>query len=303
MVTEAQIPAPIHWSEQTVFEALRSHFVEAAVAFLPQVASETGAQPKRTADAIAMQLWPSRGLTIEGIEIKTDRRDLLREYAQPEKSDVIAAYCDKWWVATPPGVVKPSDFTDGTFPKTWGYLEVSVHEPGVLGLSEDGTSRVWLKPHTFMVKVKKKAEENAEVREPSRKFLASLLRNIQAFESPEAQVTRSLSIAKHKAERSAWDHAETMIAKSKNELDEIRRRVGRFENATGLRTGVFDSVWDDKQLDRTHEEQRRRLEIANSLDYHLEKAQTTASYLDSHLKNLQAESTALQALLNRKDIE
>ena len=127
---DGTIKAPVSWTEQSVFEALRTHFVEGAVAMLPQVASETGAAARRIADCIVMQLWPSRGLTIEGIEIKTDRRDLIREYEQPEKSDLIARYCDKWWIATPPGVVKQSDFEDGTFPKTWGCLEVTVHEPG-----------------------------------------------------------------------------------------------------------------------------------------------------------------------------
>lgn len=59
------IKAQVAWTEQTVFEALRTHFVEGAVALLPQVASETGAAARRVADCIAMQLWPSRGLTLD----------------------------------------------------------------------------------------------------------------------------------------------------------------------------------------------------------------------------------------------
>lgn len=297
------IKAPVHWSEQIVFEALRTYFVEGAVALLPQVASETGASPKRIADAIAMQLWPSKGLTIEGIEIKVDRRDLLKEFSQPEKADVIANYCDKWWLAAPPGVVKPSDFEDGSFPKTWGYLEVSVHEPGELGQDEDGRYSVWLKPHVYKVKVKKKAEENQDVREPSRRFLASLMRNIQAFESPEAQVARKLSVLKHKAEQSAFALADKRIASATAEVAEFRRRISRFESATGLSTGVFEHIWSDDQLDKLFETQRRRLQIANSLDHFLEKAKTAADYIEAHAKNAQTEAENIRSLLKTSDKE
>ena len=299
LAPEKTITAPVSWSEQGVFEALKlGHFVEGAVALLPQVASETGASPRRIADAIAIQLWPSRGLTIEGVEIKTDRRDLLREYEQPEKSDVIAQFCDKFWLAAPAGVVKQSDFDDGTFPKTWGCLEVSVAEPGVLGLDVDGRYSIWLKPHVYKVKVRKKAEENEEAKPPSRGFLASVMRSLQAHESPDAQVARRLSILQARAEEKAWELAEKEIAKARAERDEFRRRIAMFEQATGMVTGVFEPSWvaDDNHLRTLHEKQKRLIQIAHSVEHSFEQARSLASWLESRGKEMNTLSATLTRL-------
>ena len=49
-------------------------------AFLSQVRNGTGyAKETRTADAICMSLWPSRGLTITGYEIKIAKNDWKKE--------------------------------------------------------------------------------------------------------------------------------------------------------------------------------------------------------------------------------
>ncbi len=304
MTATEQIPktmeAPIHWSEQTVFEALRTHFVEGAVALLPQVASETGASARRIADCVAMQLWPSRGLTIECVEIKVDRRDLLREFEQPEKGDLIGRFCDKFWIAAPTGIVKQSDFEDGTFPKTWGCLEVSVAEPGLLGLDDDDQYKrysVWLKPHTFKVKVRKKAEENKDALPPSRGFLASLMRNIQAFESPEAVVARKVSVLKAQMDKQVWDLTEKEREKARAEVAEFRRRIAMFEQITGLSTGVFDhNVWDEAQLRKTHEKQKRLIQLAHSVEHSFEQARSLASWLENRGKEMTALSETLTKL-------
>lgn len=279
--------APVQWNEQLVFEALRTHFVEGAVVLLPQVASETGSAPRRTADAIAMQLWPSRGLTIEGVEIKVSRSDLLREYAQPEKSDIIAQFCDKWWIAAPAGVVKKSDFEDGTFPKTWGCIEVNVQEPGLVAIADGVTS--WLRPHVFKAKVIKKAEENPEAKEPTRRFLAAILRSLQAHESPESQVERKLKDIQRRASKEAWDFANKHAEKSSNTLLEYQRHVSDFERVTGLSVGVQKGYWREDDRQKSYEDQRRRLQIANSLDSYFEKATALAS----SLRNLSAEATRI----------
>jgi len=288
--------APITWTEQTVFEALRTFFVAESVALLPQVASETGASARRIADAIAIQLWPSRGLTLECVEIKVHRSDLIREYQQPEKGDLIGRFCDKFWIATPPNIVKQSDFDDGTFPKTWGCLEVSVHEPGTLGLDEEGRYSRWLTPHVYKVKVRKKALENPDALPPSRGFLASLMRNLQAFESPEAVVARKLSMVQHKAEATAWESAQKEIAKARAERDEFRRRIAMFESITGLRTGVFDQVWGDNQLRKTHEKQKHLIQIAHSVEHSFEKARELANWLENRGKEMSTLSETLKKL-------
>ncbi|MBW6523471.1 hypothetical protein KZ810_08160 [Sphingomonas sp. RHCKR47] len=82
-----------------------------------EVADSTGARATRSADAIAMSLYPSRGLRLHGFEIKVSRSDWLHELKQPEKSVALQRYCDHWWIVTPADIVK-----DGELPPTWGHL-------------------------------------------------------------------------------------------------------------------------------------------------------------------------------------
>ena len=99
-------------------DALRRHFDAGEWALAFEVGDGTGQNGHRHADAVAMNLWPSRGLTIEGIEIKVSRSDWQRELAVPEKADRIARHCDRWWLAAAPGVVK--DINE--VPAAWGVL-------------------------------------------------------------------------------------------------------------------------------------------------------------------------------------
>ena len=56
-------------NEGGVFEALKTRYNSPEYCLLPQVRNSTGYSSKvRTADAIAMSLWPSRGLTLTGFE-------------------------------------------------------------------------------------------------------------------------------------------------------------------------------------------------------------------------------------------
>jgi hypothetical protein len=50
----------------------------------------------RYADVLALGVWPSNGLTLDGIEIKASRADLKREVADLTKHHAVARYCDSW---------------------------------------------------------------------------------------------------------------------------------------------------------------------------------------------------------------
>lgn len=103
---------------RAVREALRKRYEPPAWALLEEVRDATGYDAKRSADAIAMSLWPSRGLELHGFEIKSSRNDWVREHKSPDKAEAIAAYCDRWWL-----VVSDVDFVrDGELPATWGLL-------------------------------------------------------------------------------------------------------------------------------------------------------------------------------------
>jgi hypothetical protein len=50
--------------------ALRTFYSQPEHVLIPQVRNGTGFTSTRTADAIAMVVWPSRGFALTGIEIK-----------------------------------------------------------------------------------------------------------------------------------------------------------------------------------------------------------------------------------------
>jgi len=81
----------------------------------------TDAAQRRRVDFLAVNLWQSRGRHVEGVEVKVARSDWLRELANP-KADSWYAVCDRWWIASPPGVI-----LDGELPSAWGQLEVRPH--------------------------------------------------------------------------------------------------------------------------------------------------------------------------------
>lgn len=114
-----------------------------------EVADGTGAAKRRSADAVTVNMWPSRGLTINGFEIKVDRSDWRRELADPEKAESIAQYCEFWWVAAPKGLIDPA-----TLPKGWGLTEVD--DKGALRIKVQAAER--------------------KAKEPTRAFFAALCR-------------------------------------------------------------------------------------------------------------------------------
>jgi len=101
--------------------ALATKFRAPEYALFFEVGDATGGRARRWADAVAMGLWPSRGLYLQGFEIKVSRSDWQSELKNPAKAESVARYCRHWWIVTPPGVVR-----DGELPDGWGLLEVQT---------------------------------------------------------------------------------------------------------------------------------------------------------------------------------
>lgn len=141
-------------TESQVASILRQRYPEDRYAFLTQVRSSTGySSVTRTADAIVMGLWPSRGLHLEGFEIKVSRTDLQKELKSPAKAELIACYCDYWWlVVSDESIVRDID----EIPRQWGLMTVCKNKIVII-----------------------KAAEKLEPRPIDRSFLASLMRCIQ----------------------------------------------------------------------------------------------------------------------------
>lgn len=83
-----------------------------------QVRSHAGFDAKRTADFVAMDLWPSSGLALHGHEIKVSRSDWLRELKDPAKAEEFTPYMNHWWVTVPDEQMIHA----GELPDGWGLL-------------------------------------------------------------------------------------------------------------------------------------------------------------------------------------
>lgn len=100
--------------------ALRAKYAAPEYALIFEVRNGTGfaRRTARYADAIAMNLYPSRGLEIIGFEIKASRADWLRELKNPDKAEEIGKFCDRWYVVIgDKDIVKP-----GELPACWGLI-------------------------------------------------------------------------------------------------------------------------------------------------------------------------------------
>jgi hypothetical protein len=110
-------------SESDLIERLRVRYTEKsgngdAWAFIPQVRSAAAFDAKRTIDAYAMSLWPSRGLSLLAFEIKSSRSDWQRELKNPAKAEEFCELADYFYlVVGDKSIVHP-----GELPETWGLL-------------------------------------------------------------------------------------------------------------------------------------------------------------------------------------
>lgn len=129
-----KIPAPPKWTERAVLDLIRERYTTDTGNGPRYVVAEHvrnqcgfggdywGSGPLRTADALAIDLWPSSGNLIHGFEVKVSRSDWLTELKDPEKAEAFKAYCDHWWLVVPDAAIVRDDLPDG-----WGLLAVGSH--------------------------------------------------------------------------------------------------------------------------------------------------------------------------------
>ncbi|RUW57119.1 hypothetical protein [Mesorhizobium sp. M8A.F.Ca.ET.021.01.1.1] len=181
-----------------------------------EVANTTGHSARRSADAIVMNLWPSRGLLIEGIEVKVSRSDWRRELGNPAKAELIAQYCDKWWIVSPDDIVHEHEL-----PALWGHMVVN----------ENGA-----------IRVKKPAPKKDGVKPLDRNFAAAMLR--RASDVDAATFDAAVSMRAAELEKSFEDRVRRAVDRKTMEADRALKTLARIKEA-----GIdVDSIWDAKEL-------------------------------------------------------
>lgn len=105
-------------NSKDVRELLKLRYAAPEWAIYFEVANATGGVGSRYADAVAMNMWPSRGLSVHGFEIKVSKSDFVNEIRNPKKSEAVQKYCDFWWIVAPKEAVDTS-----LLPENWGWLQ------------------------------------------------------------------------------------------------------------------------------------------------------------------------------------
>lgn len=205
VVTDGHVPAPPSPNEQDVLAALAIRYPAPQFAFLEQVSTGTGWAANRRLDAIAMSLWPSRGLGLLGFEVKCYRGDWIRELREPAKAEEIFGYLDGFAIVTSSrDLVKP-----GELPPTWGLMCLN----GKAGI------RTIVPP-----------PELTETKPVSKMLLAAILRRVTEQYVPKKSVDmQRIGVAERALEKAKNENGEYVYR-----LETLERTVAEFEKASGV---------------------------------------------------------------------
>jgi len=193
---------------------LRARYAAPEHAIFFEVANSVGATQRSYADAVAMSLFPSRGLTLHGFELKVSRNDWLRELKKPEKAEGVFGFMDYWWIVAPEGVVKENEL-----PATWGLL---TEKAGTLAIDT-------------------KAPKLEPVPVP-RSFLAALLR--RANEMAMEPVTEALAESRREGYETG---RKSGLDQGSHAHKALLEAVLAFEEASGLKLDRY-SEWGNQKL-------------------------------------------------------
>lgn len=190
-------------------EALRGRYRAPAYALLEQVANGTGWKADRFADAVVMSLWPSRGLTVTGFEVKVSRHDYQREIHKPKKSDELMGFCNAWYIVTPRGLLDEADLVD--FPKAWGLMEVTAAKK---------------------LKIERAAPE-LDPKPLTRHFVAAVLR--RSAESADAVLARERDRARQQGAEEGHGQLANQLRDAREQTARLRQVIADFEKASGVK--------------------------------------------------------------------
>lgn len=195
-----------------VWEILRNRYPSAEYALMAEVRDAAGFGASRSADYIVMNLWPSRGLHLSGIELKASRTDWLKELKSPAKAENIFMFCDFFWLLTyekdaagnPLEIAKPDEI-----PQNWGWMSIVG---GKIRIKKDAPK---LNPQPI-----------------DRDFLAAMLK--RACDKSEFIHVKDIEDRITKARENGRNEAKTTIERQSKDLGELRRNVDDFRKASGI---------------------------------------------------------------------
>jgi hypothetical protein len=190
---------------------LRRRFPESEYALMQEVSNAAGHHRTNSADYIAVNLWPSRGLAIHGIERKTYRGDWLRELKSPAKAESIIKNCDFFWLLTDSEEVAKRE----EIPATWGWITVKGTKMYTMKeapkLSPEPISR-----HFMCAMLKRACNKDGFVHRDS---------ITSAIDEAVDQRTRTLN---------------STVERLQEELSKTRKLHQEFFESSGVKIGIWD---------------------------------------------------------------
>jgi hypothetical protein len=177
--------------------------------FLQEVRNSTGySGVTRTADALAMSLWPSKGLHLHGFEVKVSRGDLMNDLKNPAKHQEIARHCHYWWLVVGDSKI----IKDGELPEGWGLMV-----PRGEGL---------------MVKVHAPLREVNSIPFP---FLAAIFRKIHRAGSSDEYIAKIRHAAIEEGRKQGASHGRCQIEQLTEEKDRLKKVIAEFQEKSGIK--------------------------------------------------------------------
>ncbi|HML33828.1 hypothetical protein [Sporomusa sphaeroides] len=193
--------------------ALRERYQQPEWSLFFEVGSGTGGNCRRHADALAMNMYPSRGLSIVGMEIKVSRGDLKRELVNPDKAEEIARYCDEWYLVVPKGLVREDDM----IPTPWGVMEC-----------EDGKLRIT------------KKAERLPAQPVTKEFMAAVVRCAGRVDAETLQNARNEA---YREQRESYERRlKDEVERRTKSFEELKQQLADFEKATGKSINRYTDV-------------------------------------------------------------
>ncbi|KII16295.1 hypothetical protein [Phaeobacter sp. S60] len=193
-----------------------------------EVADGTGAHARRRADAVCMNIWPSKGYAIHGFEIKVSRADFLNEMKDITKAKAVAKYCDYWWLAVPVGLVKAEEV-----PATWGLME--LHKSGL--------------------KIKKQAQQAGNPMPPDRSFMAAMLR--KSRDADDAYIRSQIDAGTEKLRTDLKREMEYRTTRAAKQAEDNAKWIAEFEAKLGRKFSGYEPP----------EAMAERVKVAESLTF------------------------------------
>lgn len=203
--------------EEKILDLLRVRYAAPAYAFLPQVRSGTGYMSGvRTADGLAMSLWPSRGLELIGFEVKSYRSDWLSELKSPEKAEEICQFCGRWYVVA--GNAKIVD--KGELPPKWGLIVV--------------------KKGRLYTEVK--ADPFDDVQPLDLPMVCAILRRVTEIAVPQVKIDAAWEKGFKAADEGAKEKAKHDDKYRKQKIEHLEEMIRDFEKASGVKVDGWDGA-------------------------------------------------------------